>query len=78
MGPSSLSSCSYLLGALKVNLDDLLVDAVVAGRGDVGHVAASVWWQHDSVLDERVLIDHAIHVTPSDPVAHLHAFEQQA
>ena len=63
--------CAHLLGALEVDLDDLLVDVVVAVGGDVGDVSAGAGGQHDAVLHQGVLKHHAVDVTSSDAVTDL-------
>jgi hypothetical protein len=47
------------------------VNSVVAGRGDVGDCTTSVGWQHDAMLDQNVLRDHAVNITTSDVTANL-------
>lgn len=64
-----------VLGLLAVELDleDLLVDGVLALGGDLGDGAAAARGEDDLVLgDERVLVDDTPDVTARDVVADLH------
>jgi hypothetical protein len=70
--PIKLTTSSiHLLDALEVDLDNLLINVVVAVWGNVRNVATGARWQHDAVLHKRVLKHHSIDVTRSDAVADL-------
>jgi hypothetical protein len=60
-----------LFHSVELELDDVVLEGVLAGVRDVGDAAARVGREHDPVLDEVVLRDDAEDVAAGDEVAHL-------
>mmetsp|Transcript_125902 Transcript_125902/g.187926 ORF Transcript_125902/g.187926 Transcript_125902/m.187926 type:complete len:462 (-) Transcript_125902:85-1470(-) len=52
--------------ARSLDLDDLLLQVVVAGRGDPLDAARLARVHHDGVVDKLVLLDHAVDVSARD------------
>lgn len=67
-----LQQGAHLLDAAEFQLEDLVGDGVLSGRGDVGDIATSAGGHHDPVVQQRVLVHIRIDVTARQPVPHLH------
>lgn len=74
---AATAATAYLLDPAKLHLNDLVCQAVLSRRGNVGHIAPSPRRQHDLVLDEGVLLHCGIDVPASQPVPCLHVTRTQ-
>ena len=59
--PDLLESVLRLF-SVKLRLQDLVFDCVIAGGSDVGDCASGLGRQHDLVLDQVVLLYHSVAV----------------
>ena len=61
----------YLFDAAKLQLQDLVLQGVVAGRRNPGDVAPRIRLHHDPMVEQRVLLDLCVDVTSCEPVPNL-------
>lgn len=62
---------THLLDATKLDLNDLICQAVLPSRGNVGDIAPGPRRQHHPVFQEGVLLHCCINVTACQPVPSL-------
>lgn len=67
---------AHLLDAAKLQLEDLIGDGVLSGRGNVGDITARAGGHHDPVIQQRILVHVRVDVAARQPVPHLRQFSR--